>query len=283
MNQRLLRVPSATRLMMLVCLVCLMGCPLSVFASSTLDRLELAYKINQPPVPADQRLQGSLVSPLWLSTKVTKRVASVAGLEQGEASVPGQSLKPNLAPSGTNATTRARTNEQLHKEWRRIAEKKSAEELKEERRAAMASWHQILGFSTLALLAATVVVGQINAVDFLDGRLSGQPMIWAHRVLAVGTGTSYLATGILGWMFPFMREKDDDDDSDGGFDSSKWHGALAWVHGIGMLLLNFGGIFNAHLIPSDTDAKIAFTVSHLALGYITLAALAAAAILISFF
>jgi hypothetical protein len=51
--------------------------------------------------------------------------------------------------------------------------------------------HQIFGIGSLVLLTATVILGQINAIDFMEGRLSSQAMLWAHRGLAIATAVAY--------------------------------------------------------------------------------------------
>lgn len=263
-----------------------------------LTRMYFAERIIQPVQPLANQMKGSLIRAVlptkeFLGEVPAKMIAEFTGetVASVTASVPSK-LGQSLPSAGNTLQRNLRDNIRL---GRRVA-KKSAEDLKEERRAQMVLWHQILGYATLAFMAATVVIGQINAVDFFDKRLSSQSMLWAHRILSIGTSATYIGAGVLGWTFALTKEKDDDDDDDKDdddddddkdddkeFDSSKWHRILAWIHGFGMLGLAVGGALNAHVIPSDTIGKSVFTVSHLAIGYITLAALAAAMILISFF
>ncbi len=239
-------------------------------STSTLIRKQFAQKVARPIIPLWQRTQWTLVSPVFSSEHAVKKKVALATPALERASKP-RDLRPKLQES------------ELQKPHL-LAEKKNAEEIREEKREKLSPIHQIFGFTTLGLLAATMVIGQINAVDFLSGRLSSQPMIWSHRILSIATTTSYLTTLILALFLSSLSSKDkDDDDSGSGFDSFKWHRALAWVHGIGMALLVLGGIFNAHLIPSNTIGKTIFTVSHLAVGYTTLVSLGAATIMISFF
>lgn len=238
--------------------------------SSTLTQKRFAEKVARPIVPMWQRVRWSLVSPVF-SSPPGRRVAAVPpSPHAGEGVTRPADLRPKLQDRDLKRSSL-------------LAEKKTAEEIREESRTKVSNIHQIFGFSTLGLLAATMVVGQINAVDFLSGRLSSQPMIWSHRILSIATTATYITTLVLALFLRSLAEKDDDDDSDGGFDSFKWHKALAWVHGIGMALLVLGGMINAHFIPSNTVGKTIFTVSHLAVGYTTLVALGAATVMISFF
>jgi hypothetical protein len=236
-------------------------------------------------------LKGALVNPFLFPAAIEKRIKKLAALP-GAPDV-GPSV-PSLQP--VDASKQLNKKLKTHERLRLLAAAKTEAQKKFEQHQQMSMWHQIFGYTTLALLAATVVIGQINALDFLDGRLSPQGMLWTHRLLSIGTSATYLSAGVLGWIFALTKkvkkkmsgddDDDDDDDDDkksGGFDSSKWHGILAWIHGIGMLGLVAGGVMNAHLIPSDTIGKTAFTVSHLAVGYITLAALATAMVMINFF
>lgn len=140
--------------------------------------------------------------------------------------------------------------------------------------------HQIFGIGSLVLLTATVILGQINAIDFMEGRLSPQAMLWAHRGLAIATAVAYGGARVLAWIIPSQKEEGG---SGKGFDSAKAHNILSWLHGIGMIALVVGGILNRVIIPSSTDAKIAMTVSHLGIGYFTWVTLSAAAVVITFF
>ncbi len=140
--------------------------------------------------------------------------------------------------------------------------------------------HQIFGIGSLVLLTATVILGQINAIDFMEGRLSSQAMLWAHRGLAIATAVAYGGARVLAWIMPSEKEEGG---SGKGFDSAKAHNVLSWLHGIGMIALIVGGVMNRLIIPSSTDAKIAMTVSHLGIGYFTWVTLSAAAVVITFF
>lgn len=227
-------------------------------------------KISDKETAAWQRLQWALVSPMYgllpTPSSTKPRVAAV----------------PKLAPD--TPTTSSPSNIDLTPDTKKrllVAEKKTAEELREEWRQRIALWHQALGIGAMILMAATVILGQINVIDFLEDRLSPQPMLWAHRIAAIGTTVSYSGARILAWMLP-KPEADDDYQSE-GFDSAKVHGLLSWIHGIGMLALLVGGIINARAIPAYTVGKKIFTVSHLVGGYVTLVSLAGAFIVISFF
>jgi hypothetical protein len=150
------------------------------------------------------------------------------------------------------------------------------------REQRIAFWHQVLGLASLALLTATVVTGTINSADTFAGRTSSPQMLWSHRILMIGTSAVYLSSASLAIVMASQRGKNRDS-SGGESGSTKLHRILAWVHGFGMLGLIAGGLINANAFAPGTTAKTAFTASHLAAGYVTLAALTGAFIVISFF
>lgn len=239
-------------------------------------QVRFAVQVSQPVMPMWQKMQWSLVSPVFGAQK-SKKSQKVAVAAVGKGTKAGKTSQ-DLRPKGK---TDVDDNFVAHEKPRRVAAKMDAEELAEKRQAQLAQWHQIMGFTTLALLTATMVLGQINAVDFLNNRLSSQPMLWSHRIFSIATSATYLSTLIMALLF--RKQPDVAGYESKGFDSSKWHKILAWIHGIGMALLVLGGVLNAHLIPSNTVGKLAFTVSHLAIGYTTWLSLGAATIIISFF
>lgn len=237
-----------------------------------LRQVRFAVQVSQPVIPMWQKMQWSLVSPMPVAGKKSTR--NVAAVTAPTRSKKVQDLRPQRSSDVND-------NAVAHEKPRRVVAKMDEEELAEQRQARLSQWHQIMGFTTLALLTATLVLGQINAVDFLSNRLSPLPMIWSHRILSITTSATYLSTLIMALLFRKTQAVEGYESR--GFDSSKWHKILAWIHGIGMALLVLGGVLNAHLIPSNTIAKTAFTVSHLAIGYTTWLSLGAATIIISFF
>ncbi len=245
--------------------------------SNVLRQKRFAWKVSRPVVPMWQRAQWSLVDPVFRATRKTnKRRVALADVKKSLVRPKGK--VPLHLKQGYQVDETALDKDRPR--W--VAEKLTKEEIAEKRREKLASAHQILGFTTLALLTATMVLGQINAVDFLSNRLSPQPMLWSHRVLSIATTATYLSTFILAMLM--RRPPDEDADKEySGFDSSRWHKILAWIHGIGMSLLVLGGILNAHIIPSNTIGKTIFTVSHLAIGYVTWLSLGAASIIITFY
>lgn len=245
--------------------------------SNVLRQKRFAWKVSRPVVPMWQRAQWSLVDPVFRAKrKGQKRRVALADVKKSLLRPKGK--VPLHLKQGYQVDETALDKDRPR--W--VAEKLTKEEMAEKRREKLANAHQILGYTTLALLTATMVLGQINAVDFLSNRLSSQPMLWSHRVLSIATTATYLSTFILAMM---MRRPPDEDGDEGyeGFDSSRWHRILAWIHGIGMSLLVLGGILNAHIIPSNTIGKTIFTVSHLAIGYVTWLSLGAASIIITFY
>jgi hypothetical protein len=70
-------------------------------------------------------------------------------------------------------------------------------------RRTMLTLHQGIGLATLGLLAATVVVGQLNYMDrFAVGAPGTARFETAHTVLATTTLTGFAATGVLGLLAP---------------------------------------------------------------------------------
>lgn len=253
--------------------------------TGTTPNLGWVFLAKQPPMWS--KLQGTFIAEqphtrqpkhfhfthLDSETSKPERFRSrIAALPSRTHSYKGLNLQPSHLPEKTDSS-----------KIYLAKEKKSNDDERELRAARYGLWHQITGISSLVLLAATVVIGQINAVDFFQNRLTGLPMIWTHRVLTMGTSVAYLGARILAWLLPSLATADESGGKYEGFDSAKSHRILAWVHGFGMVGLIATGIINAHLVPSFTLAKTILTASHLVLGYVTLAALTAAAIIISFF
>lgn len=236
----------------------------------TKQRIEIvSFLSTRADAMTHARYQWSLISPLaWPSPSTALRVQT--HIDQM------QTKDPLLSPFQAQEFLSKHTQQRIL-----LAQGKGDGGYEGQQRLAF--WHQMLGIGTLVLLAATVVIGTINSVDFFSGRLSSQPMLWTHRILAISTSTFYLGARILAWMIPSSEAKGQEYQNDGSFDSAKWHRLLAWIHGIGMLALIAGGMINTYAIPSYTPAKTAFTVGHLVSGYVTLAALTGAFVVITFF
>jgi hypothetical protein len=70
------------------------------------------------------------------------------------------------------------------------------------RRRPMLQAHQALGFVTLGLLAATLVIGQLNYVDKYGGGDDNGRFYAAHLGLGVTTTLSFTATGLVALFAP---------------------------------------------------------------------------------
>ena len=69
--------------------------------------------------------------------------------------------------------------------------------------------HQTAGLATLGLLAATVLVGQLNYMDKFAGSAPSNTARWEspHTVLAFATLGGFAATGMLGLFAPVPYDK----------------------------------------------------------------------------
>ena len=74
---------------------------------------------------------------------------------------------------------------------------------KAERRRTMLRAHQIVGLSTLGVMAATVVVGQLNYSDlYSSGGSRHSRYLLPHRILAYSTTAGFAATASLSLFAP---------------------------------------------------------------------------------
>src|SRR5207248_2406197 len=70
-------------------------------------------------------------------------------------------------------------------------------------RRTMLKWHQGLGFTTLAVLAATLVIGQLDYLDKFDtGGNFTQKYTEAHWALAGAATALFATTGMLALFAP---------------------------------------------------------------------------------
>jgi hypothetical protein len=74
-------------------------------------------------------------------------------------------------------------------------------------RRRMLTLHQGVGLGTLALLAGTVVVGQLNYSDKFGGNAPSARYETPHELLALATLVGFTATGVLGLLAPVPDEK----------------------------------------------------------------------------
>lgn len=141
----------------------------------------------------------------------------------------------------------------------------------QERVRRLSLWHKIAAFTTLASMTATIVVGDVNALQTFEYRLPSQTMLWLHRGLAVGTSTVFLGASLFRWLEPsayYLKRRSPR--------LNFWLKLLSWVHVIALVGVVTTGLLNARVIPNATPGKLAMTATHMVFGYTSWGALAAA-------
>jgi hypothetical protein len=131
-------------------------------------------------------------------------------------------------------------------------------------RRTMLKLHQAFGIATVALLAATVVVGQMNYYDKFSGQNTGQFEVW-HDYFEAATTASFATTGLLALFAPVPIPK-------------KTDGTML-VHKVAMITATAGfaaeiilGIVTVSLEGHENQQTLA--EAHLVTGYATAAATA---------
>ncbi len=135
-------------------------------------------------------------------------------------------------------------------------------------RRAMLTTHQIMGFCTLGSLITTLVYGQM----VLDGRgdMRRSHFMWADISIASYSLTALLA---LASPPPLVRRP--------GWNTIKWHKALACVHFTGMVLTPIlGSIIKGQIRQGENP--VGLERFHQISGYVTTSALAAAMMVVTF-
>ena len=133
-----------------------------------------------------------------------------------------------------------------------------------ELRRTMLTWHQIGGFVTEGLMIGAVYFGQ----RLIDGDRSANK--W-HQPLVTALIGTYSITGLLAVLSPPPLIRRDDETS-----TTTIHKALAWVHFTGMFLTP---LFAQFIHRNDYNGIARF---HQVSGYITLTALTASLITVTF-
>jgi hypothetical protein len=137
-------------------------------------------------------------------------------------------------------------------------------------RRAMLQWHQGFGIATAALMAGTVITGQLNYSDrFGGGGSSGQYEGW-HDTLEAATVVSFATAGLLAILTPTPFEHKSD-----GVDTVTVHKWTMLVATIGMGAEVPLGIWTVTREGYVNQGTLALT--HLIVGYVTAAALTAGA------
>ncbi len=154
------------------------------------------------------------------------------------------------------------------------ARKKHAEEVEKKARTRrkMLLAHQALGFVTLAVLAATCVVGQFTYLDKYGGGNDDNRALYAsHAVLAIASTSLFATTGALAVAAPNPYEK------------SRWHFDTALVHKASMLLATLGMVAQIVLGPITASREghldqRDLALAHVITGYATFGFMAAGTI-----
>lgn len=130
-------------------------------------------------------------------------------------------------------------------------------------RRRMLTAHQAFGFSTLAVFAATLVIGQLNYQDkYVNGDFSGRYEL-AHLGLGTATAAMFTTTGLLALFAPNPYPK-------------KYRFDTAMVHRVAMALATAGMVTQMVLGPIiDTHAgrldQPRLALGHLVVGYASFA------------
>ena len=133
------------------------------------------------------------------------------------------------------------------------------------RRRTMLTLHQGVGLGMFAIALANTVVGQLNYSDrFANGPSSGRFEL-AHEITATATLVTFAGTGLLALLAPTPIPKE------GGFDRLTVHKISMATATAGMVAETILGLYTAsregYLNQPD------FAAVHLAIGYLTFAAI----------
>lgn len=141
-------------------------------------------------------------------------------------------------------------------------------------RRGMLQAHQIAGLSTLGLMTATVVLGQLNYNDHFGESGSGTGAYSTpHRIAAYGTAGAFAVTGALSLLAPVPYEQK------GGFDTGSVHRIAAFGATAGLAGQIVLGVLAGQALRSGKAERLEQLGSaHRATGYITLALLTTAAV-----
>ncbi|HYO53666.1 hypothetical protein [Archangium sp.] len=142
------------------------------------------------------------------------------------------------------------------------------------RRRTMLTLHQGMGLATLAGLAATVVVGQLHFDDrYRGGGDTGRYDGW-HTGLVIGTTTLFAGTGLLGLLAPTPFKKEL------RWDTITFHKLFVSLATAGMLTQVVLGLVTASREGQLSQVDLA--KAHQVIGYATLGAVGAGALMIVF-
>lgn len=142
-----------------------------------------------------------------------------------------------------------------------------------ETRRSMLQTHQILGLSSLTLMATSTVIGQLNYTDLhgSGGARSGDYLL-AHRIAAYSTAGFFLGTAAYALLAPVPYERKR------GFDSSTLHRIAVIGASAGLVTQVVLGFVAARTADAGNPRNFeTYATVHQAVGYATLGMMAVAA------
>jgi|GEM_PF-1268299 len=143
-----------------------------------------------------------------------------------------------------------------------------------EQRRSMLQTHQILGLSTLGLMATSVVLGQLNYGDlYAHGGAHTGDFLVAHRVSTYASTGAFLGTAFFSLFAPTPIPKDGE-----GFDTTMAHKIGVIGASAGMVTQVALGFLTARAADAgNPDGLRRMAQIHQAVGYATVGFMAAAA------
>jgi hypothetical protein len=150
------------------------------------------------------------------------------------------------------------------------------------RRASILRTHRVFGIAAWGSMLVTEVLGTMLAINrptwFGDGACASDPSAFgcgSGLLGALHLGSSFITTGLYTTAGILAIAAPDPDNASVGTDRAsgtlRLHKTLAWVHGIGMILMPILGVVGSRI--TDADAGRAFRTVHTGVGYVTFAAL----------
>jgi hypothetical protein len=134
------------------------------------------------------------------------------------------------------------------------------------RRRTLLNWHQGVGLGMFGIALANTIVGQLNYSDrFANGPSTGKYEL-AHTLTAGATVAAFAATGLLAVFAPNPIPKT------GGFDRVTVHKIAMATATAGIATETVLGIYTASREGYLNQPN--FAAAHLAIGYVTFAAIA---------
>ena len=143
-------------------------------------------------------------------------------------------------------------------------------------RRTMLTLHQGLGLATLTTLAATVVVGQMHFHDRYRGGGDTRRFAALHTGLVIGSSSLFAGTGLLGLFAPTPFKKEL------RLDTITLHKVFVSLATAGMLTQVVLGLVTSSQQQEGKLSQVDFATAHQVVGYATLGAVGAGALMIVF-